>query len=239
VAIFLESILPPGVPVHGGLRYSLARALLDVDAPPYDSLEDFSLALARYERADRAQVVRGLVARASRVRATGGLVVVRRHHAAASLAKFRRQLRDEANARVPVGDLAIDASSVSAARARHRPSGLQPLAVGLALGLALISVGEILHSQRTSYAAVAPQPVSVNETIHTPAVANTLSDQGTLRAASAHAAAPPGAEALGKPEARRGARETSTGPRSAHGRGKTSFFRRLFHTRLAIRAVPL
>jgi hypothetical protein len=42
IAIFLEDLLPPGSPrVPGGLRYTMARALLNVDVPPFDSLADF------------------------------------------------------------------------------------------------------------------------------------------------------------------------------------------------------
>src|SRR6184192_2397220 len=50
IAILLQELLPPGkTRVPGGLRYALGRALLEVDAPPFDSIEDFSRALARYE----------------------------------------------------------------------------------------------------------------------------------------------------------------------------------------------
>src|SRR3954462_3863036 len=39
MAIFLDSLLPGGSQrVPGGLRYTIARALLDVEAPPFDSL---------------------------------------------------------------------------------------------------------------------------------------------------------------------------------------------------------
>ena len=265
VAIFLESILPSGVRVPGGLRYTLARALLDVDAPPYGSLEDFSHALARYERADRRQVVRGLVGRASRARATGGLSVVRRPRAAAvGLAELKRQLDDKADSPFPVCDLAIDVSSRSAGWTRRRPSGLLPLATGLAVGLVLISVGEILHSGRT------PRAVSVKATIPTTLPSTTLttlpttlpttrpttltttltttlpgavepglSGHDSVRAVSPHAAAPRVAEARHKPETRRVARETPAGPRSAPSHGKASFFSRFFSKRIAIRAVPL
>ncbi|HEV3058149.1 MAG TPA: hypothetical protein VGY48_07860 [Vicinamibacterales bacterium] len=261
-AIFLESILPSGVRVPGGLRYSLARALLDVDAPPYDSLEDFSHALARYERADRGQVVRGLVGRASRARATGGLSVVRRPRAAAvGLAEFRPPLDNLTDSPIPVCDLAIDVSSRSAGGMRRRPSGLVPLATGLAVGLVLISVGEILHSRRT------PQAVSVNANIPTTLPSTTLttvpttlpttlsttltttlasgavepaqSGQDSVRAVSRNAAAPRVAEARHKPETRRVAHETPAGPRSAPGHRKASFFSRFFSKRIAIRAVPL
>src|SRR5205807_3405203 len=65
VAILLHALLPPDTTrAPGGLRYAIHRALLEVEAPPFDSIEDFSRTLARFERGDRADVVRGLVERA-------------------------------------------------------------------------------------------------------------------------------------------------------------------------------
>lgn len=49
-ALFLRSLLPessPGVP--GGLRYAIARALHEVDAPPIGSADDFLNTLARFQ----------------------------------------------------------------------------------------------------------------------------------------------------------------------------------------------
>jgi WD40 repeat protein len=60
----LHTLIPAGTPhVSGGLRYAIARALLDVDAPPFDSIDDFSRSLERFERGDRRMVVRQLVGR--------------------------------------------------------------------------------------------------------------------------------------------------------------------------------
>jgi hypothetical protein len=42
----------------------IARALLEVDAPPFDSVEEFSDALARFEPGERTQLLRELLARA-------------------------------------------------------------------------------------------------------------------------------------------------------------------------------
>src|SRR5262249_15420438 len=68
LAILLQQLLPPGTPkVPGALRYGIARALHDVDAPPFDSIEDFSRALERFETGDRTAVVRALVERATTV----------------------------------------------------------------------------------------------------------------------------------------------------------------------------
>ena len=63
----LEDLLPRGRggPVPGGLRYAIARALLEVDAAPFDSLAALSTALARFETGDRREVVRALYTRAA------------------------------------------------------------------------------------------------------------------------------------------------------------------------------
>jgi hypothetical protein len=63
VAILLQAMLTSAVKVPGGLRYALARALLEVDARPFDSLADFSRTLARFEQGDRRGVVRSLLER--------------------------------------------------------------------------------------------------------------------------------------------------------------------------------
>jgi hypothetical protein len=65
-AILLEALLPEGPLRHvpGALRYTLGRGLHEVEAPPFDSLADFSRALRRFERGGRATIVRGLWARA-------------------------------------------------------------------------------------------------------------------------------------------------------------------------------
>src|ERR1700730_2411594 len=64
VALFLRRLLPIGTAgIPGGLHYTVARALQEVDAPPFDSVEDFSDALARFERGDPAQLLRGLFER--------------------------------------------------------------------------------------------------------------------------------------------------------------------------------
>ncbi len=64
VALLLRTLLPAGSPgVPGGLRYAIARALGEVDAPPFDSLEDFSIILSRFQTVDGPQVAQGMLAR--------------------------------------------------------------------------------------------------------------------------------------------------------------------------------
>src|SRR5262249_11102173 len=49
IGILLESMLPRGgmVRAPGALRYAMARALHEVDAPPFDTLAECAAALAR------------------------------------------------------------------------------------------------------------------------------------------------------------------------------------------------
>jgi hypothetical protein len=63
VAILLQAMLASAARVPGGLQYAIARALLEVDAPPFDSLAEFSRALARFEQGDRRAAVRSLLGR--------------------------------------------------------------------------------------------------------------------------------------------------------------------------------
>ena len=60
VGRFLSSLLPQQGPVPGALRYAIARAQQDVDAPPFGSLEEFAAALERFEKGNRQEVLRGL-----------------------------------------------------------------------------------------------------------------------------------------------------------------------------------
>ena len=98
IARLLEAMLPRRATsrVPGGLRYTIARALLEVDAPPFDSLDALSAALSRHEQGERSDIVRELCARAARPK-----VVEFRHErrrAASSATELRRHLRqaDEA-----------------------------------------------------------------------------------------------------------------------------------------------
>jgi hypothetical protein len=66
VAILLDRLLPSGQPqVPGALRYTLGRALHEVAAPPFDSLDTFSQALRRFEAGARTEMVRGVFLRAA------------------------------------------------------------------------------------------------------------------------------------------------------------------------------
>jgi hypothetical protein len=64
-ATLFEAMLPRGGKTHvpGALRYTIARALGEVDAPQFHSTADFSAALKRHEQGDRKTVVRELYCR--------------------------------------------------------------------------------------------------------------------------------------------------------------------------------
>jgi hypothetical protein len=63
IAMFLQAMLASAVKIPGALRYTIARALLEVDAPPFDSVADFSRTLGRFEGGDRRAVVQNLLQR--------------------------------------------------------------------------------------------------------------------------------------------------------------------------------
>ena len=65
VAYLLLTLLPDGTPrVPAPLRYAIARGLDAVEAPPFRSLEEFSSALARFEKGTSREVLRGMLRRA-------------------------------------------------------------------------------------------------------------------------------------------------------------------------------
>jgi len=94
LAILLQRLLEATSHAPGGLRYAVARALHEVDAPPFDSLEEFWLGIARFAQAPGDDTLRRLIARWDRRRP------------ARSTSELRLQLRDadrrlyEAQARV-------------------------------------------------------------------------------------------------------------------------------------------
>jgi hypothetical protein len=124
IAIFLQSLLPSTTSsVPGGLRYAVARALLEVEARPFDSLEEFSTALSRFERGDRRQLVRAILASATksprereleRVSAGAASASVERRRASLAVADLRRELRE-------MDRLLYEARSASASRAVYVP----------------------------------------------------------------------------------------------------------------------
>src|SRR5215216_5801646 len=90
---FLDSLLPEGSPrVPGGLRYTIARAQLNVDVPPFGSLHELSQDLARHEFGERDMAVRRALARFSAVSAPAAVSRVDRRRQHASVTDLRRAL---------------------------------------------------------------------------------------------------------------------------------------------------
>ncbi|HYM24542.1 MAG TPA: hypothetical protein VEU08_15100 [Vicinamibacterales bacterium] len=148
VAILLQTLLPEGAPnVSGPLRYTVARALHEVDAPPFDSLDALSAALARHERGERDRVIRALVVRSAAKAEPAARRAERRRGGRA--ADHRRHLR-EADERLYLQKLALDAALPPAKPAPGRRTLLH---VGLALFLGLLGVAAA-HAMRVA----SPQP---------------------------------------------------------------------------------
>ena len=101
VGKLLQAMLPSdgSTRVPGALRYAIARALMEVLAPPFASIAEFGEALKRFERADRPTVLRELFARAARndrrlVALASSVDSPERRHRGPSVTELRRQLRE-------------------------------------------------------------------------------------------------------------------------------------------------
>lgn len=149
-AILLDSLLPKGPGcVPGSLRYAVARALLDVDAPPFDSLDEFSHTLSRFQAHDSRQTILALARRTAMVTslpdpADEGRPArpwgEERRRPTRSVSDLRRDLR-EADARLYGQTIAIDALSALTSPAPP-PSRRWPVAAAaVAACLALLGAG--------------------------------------------------------------------------------------------------
>ncbi|HEX2342987.1 MAG TPA: hypothetical protein VHI98_21105 [Vicinamibacterales bacterium] len=100
VALLLSDMLrASGAAAGGGLRYTVARALQEVDAPSFKSVVDFSRALERYEQDEPADVVRDVWTRARDRRGSDTLPAAFRRHperrkSMPSATALRRDLRE-------------------------------------------------------------------------------------------------------------------------------------------------
>jgi hypothetical protein len=167
VARFIEQLLPgDGVRIAGSLRYTLARAQLEVEAPPFDSLDDFVEALSRYERGDRAEHVCRILdrARAPLARQTGRSPAVDRRRLTSEIFELRRQLR-ESDERLYDQQRAIDTLVAGAAVPPAKRRRSSAVAAGLAIGLTLVGAGELMRSRPApdvaapvETASLAPEP---------------------------------------------------------------------------------
>jgi hypothetical protein len=158
VAIFLQGVLDEFVGrVPVGLRHALARALHEVDAPPFDSGGEFAAVLARFERGNREDVLERLFRRVaesmSDVRVRGPETpLVERRRAGPTTADLRRELRE--------ADLHLYEARAAARRmATRRSSGgamkVAPMIACMMSGVALIAAGEYVAQARRPLGAPA------------------------------------------------------------------------------------
>jgi hypothetical protein len=159
IGILLDRMLPAGARLPRGLRYTLARALLNVDAPPFDSIEELSSALSRFERNERDVVIRDLTERARaltdgaasaaavipfRPPAPPRLKTERRHPLPAAVAaELRRDLRRADLERYARAAATTFPDVRGALRRQKRPIGV--VMAGLGAGFVLIASGELMH----------------------------------------------------------------------------------------------
>ena len=154
LGILLEAMLPPGARAPGGLRYAIARTLLNVDAPPFDSVQDFSRVLARFENGDREAVIRNLFER-WRAQESAAVIpfkatpappppsVERRRPVPPALAtELRRELR---HADLERYRLHVELALRERRQASARTHKLRAIVAGFAAGLGLIATGELMH----------------------------------------------------------------------------------------------
>jgi hypothetical protein len=142
IARLLETMLPLSTRTPGGLRYAMARALLDVDVPPFDSLDDFAETLARYERGPRSQVVAGVMQRFGHKRSVVVRGAAERRRDPRST-ELRRALR-EADRRLYLQKAATEAVAATVANRPHHPRATRAAAGCVAAGLLLIVTGEFI-----------------------------------------------------------------------------------------------
>ena len=137
VGRLLEAMLLQGggPAVPGGLRYTVARALLEVDAPPFDSLQALSSSLSRFEIGERRQVLRSLLARAE---AVGPQLVT------------RAQSRERA---IPVQQITETVAPRSASVRHHGFAWRAAAAVLLSFGIGWLSGSWTTREQPSSVAS--------------------------------------------------------------------------------------
>lgn len=159
-------------------RYTIARALLNVDVPPFDSLDDLSRDLARHQRGTPADLVRGVLGRFDSAHAVAPLSIAdRRRHLSCSA--LRRALReadmrlyehqhqrhvDVAEPRgVDADPSAVDADPkighAAPIVAAPRRRTMMAAAAGLAAGLALMGTGEFMDRRQAPIVVTQTAPL--------------------------------------------------------------------------------
>jgi hypothetical protein len=157
VGQFLESLVPDGSAcVPGALRYAIARARLEVDVRPFDSLHEFARDLVRHEHGARPQVVRGVLARAGAPLVSTALSRIERRRPHASVTELRRALR-AAEARVFEQQRLVVVPPINVEPKRAR--SLSGAGACLAAGLALICTGEFMHRRQAPIVVTQAVPI--------------------------------------------------------------------------------
>jgi hypothetical protein len=172
IAILLDAMLPEGTRLPGGLRYLIARALLNVDAPPFDSVEEFSSALSRFERSDNGVVIRDLVERARAMSSAPAPAAVIPFKASPAAVRFRTERRQGVPSAVAAdlrrelhrADLERYARQVATTfpdlrgALHHHRRPISTVVAGLSAGIMLIASGEAIHREGAGVAASIPNP---------------------------------------------------------------------------------
>jgi hypothetical protein len=161
VALFLRQLLPMGTAgVPGGLHYTIARALHEVDAPPFDSVEEFSDALARFEPGDRTRLLRELRERAqTNARFKSRPSAARRRVSSTSIDDLRTALH-AADARLLEQKLAMEKPATAPPPQPRRWLGLA-VAACVTLAAAICAGDAISHRFAAQSATPATQSLTV------------------------------------------------------------------------------
>lgn len=167
VGLVLHNLLGSSHRVPGRLRYTVGRALHEVEAPPFESAHDFSTALQRFEAGDRREQIAGLYERARATCPSDAGVVslftpkpsVSRppeRRTQRSAAELRRQLRDADLQLYETQRLSKpDPHQIRTGRFRRAP-----IAACMVAGVALVAAGEIAHVGQRAPTPVASQPLA-------------------------------------------------------------------------------
>jgi hypothetical protein len=194
-AVLLQKLLAATPRVPGGLQSAIGRALQDVTGPPFDSLDDFSSALARHEQGDRQAVVRGLFER-SLLEPTSSAAASfpspdRRAHPPI-VAELRRQLR-EAD-RSLFEKQATPGSPSTGGKFWSRGVGVPAIAAGVVGAFVIILAAETMHLYRQNTAAaprtMAAAPARGNAPAPAPTNTAAPAPVSTVVPTSTNAAAP-------------------------------------------------
>lgn len=182
VGLVMQRLLRNSPSLPGGLRYTVSRAIHEVEAPPFESVEDLSKALERFEAGDRREQIASLYQRAgaasesnaapaSSVPSESGSDQPERRTRQQSAASLRRQLR-EADQRFYESQLNTSQAHGPAEKGRSRRV---PIAACMIAGVALVAAGEIAHVGQPARAMDARQPLpSPSSGVATTASADTL-----------------------------------------------------------------